>query len=72
MFFEWPPELRGGEAPRIKKLRLHLENAQGDRQALVTDTDRPQEAGASLLGGGAVTVPPQQRKTDLSEIPILP
>ena len=71
MFFEWPPELRSSEAPRFRQLRIQLENAQGERQATVVNTDQPQESGTSLLGGGAVYMPPQQ-KTDLSNVPILP
>lgn len=71
MFFEWPPELRD-KVPQFNKIRLQVENVQGDQQSFILDTIVPQEIGTSSLGGGEWKVLPKSEQADLSGLRIMP
>jgi len=71
MFFEWPAELRG-HIPVFNKIRLYIENIQGDKEYFVLDTSNIQDAGISSLGGGEIVVRPKSENVDMSGLKIMP
>jgi hypothetical protein len=71
MFFEWPIELRKN-IPNFKKVRIQIENSQGEKETFILDSVSPQETGQSMLTGGELIVPPQSEKIDLSNFRLMP
>lgn len=71
MFFEWPPELRT-DIPKINKIRINIENIQGEKVSSVLETSNIQDPGVSSLGGGELVVLPKSENADLSRLKIMP
>ncbi|MHB1421531.1 MAG: hypothetical protein ACYCX4_18460 [Bacillota bacterium] len=71
MFFEWPLELRR-EIPIINKIRINIENIQGEKVSSIMETSNIQDPGISSLGGGELVVLPKTENADLSKLKIMP
>ena len=71
MFFEWPLELRT-DLPRINKIRINIENIQGEKVSSILETSNIQDSGVSSLGGAELVVMPKSENEDLSRLKIVP
>lgn len=71
MFFEWPLELRN-DTPNINKIRITIENIQGEKVTTILETSNIQDPGISSLSGGELVVLPKSENADLSRLKILP
>ncbi|HEX4948773.1 MAG TPA: hypothetical protein VFZ34_19005 [Blastocatellia bacterium] len=70
VFFEWPPELRD-KVPHIGRIRIKVENTQGEEETLIIESSRKEEEGKASMEGGGIRFL-QKDAVDLSQLKIMP
>lgn len=74
MLFEWPPELRTRRDlnEKIQRIRIRIENSQGETEEAVLKMREEPETGRADVGSQDFGVAPGATEIDLSDIPIRP